>query len=148
MEFVGRQLGTRQQRFPPSLCDVGILSGCPSVADFCGPAFGKISLEVRSVDLDLLHFAGNSQADDRPVKAGTAAALCLPAITHMRALAGHKQVLWSAIEFVAAVDDPAAVLDGREIDAPILLQDLSPIRDDFAKDAQPSHAAVGINLET
>src|SRR4029077_5294183 len=147
VKFVGGELRASQQLLPFDSSNIDVLARRAHIANFYRTTLGEISLKVRSVYFDLLHFAGDSQTDDGPVVARAAAPLCLPAITHMRALAGHKQILRSTIEFVAAIENSSAMFNGHKIDTLIFLKDLSPVRDHFPKDAQPRDSTIGINLE-
>src|SRR5262245_24896712 len=77
----------------------------------------------------------------------TATALRLPAIAHVRRVARHDQVVPRPEEHVAAGDDEAAVLRGREIYIAAFAEPI-PVGDDVAVRPKPRDTAVWVDAET
>ena len=88
--------------------------------------------------------AGQPHLD--PVVAVVAATRGLPALAHRPGQPGGDQPVRRAVEEVAAAGDPAAVLEGREVDGAERL-DRPRVGDDLAVHAQPGDAAVGVDRE-
>ena len=72
-----------------------------------------VALEVPRVDLDARDRAARAEPDDRPVVPGRAAPLRLPAVGHVRAVAGHDQVVARPKNMSLQSTTRAAVLDAR-----------------------------------
>ena len=106
----------------------------------------RVALEVPRIHLDPPDRPRCGEADDRPVVSRSAPPPGLPAVAHVRGVAGHDQVVPRSKEHVAARDDETAVLGSPEIDFATPPERL-PVCGDAAVDAQPRDAAVGVDAK-
>src|SRR5262249_29588124 len=77
----------------------------------------------------------------------TATPFRLPSIMHAGTLGRHQQVLRSAEESVAAIEDPAAMLCHSQVDQVLAFDGISQFRNCFSKDPQPCDSAVRKDIQ-
>jgi hypothetical protein len=80
---------------------------------------------VVGVHLDEAERALHAELEQRPVVAGAAAALGLPALAHVHGAAGHDQVVAHAEEHVAAREHLGAALGRGHVELLLTAAELS-----------------------
>src|SRR5262249_2248122 len=93
------------------------------------------------------HASGRSQSNDCPIVSGPATPLCFPSVTHVGGASRHDQVVTMTEEHVAARQNAATILNGRQVGITADLPQWIPGRHNFTVNAQARYAAIGINLE-
>ena len=93
------------------------------------------------IDFDSANRSRRPEPDNDPIVARAPTPLRFPPIAHVQRIPGQNQIVPGAKVHVAAANNDAAMIDGREIDLAALTQTI-PVGSNLAMDPQSRHTPI------